>query len=121
MTTNHTQSSSEGLREYFKKIVHLGFDPVFLKLNQDIDELVDKTAEAAMIKFTSHLQAYTDEIRREVIEWGSWLKGKCDLHKKYTSACCGCQRANHAYVTNQQRIEWSLEALDALATKWGVK
>lgn len=67
------------------------------------------------------LQAYTDEIRREVIEWGSWLKGKCDLHKKYTSACCGCQRANHAYVTNQQRIEWSLEALNRIAAKWGVK
>jgi hypothetical protein len=40
-------------------------------------------------------------------DFGLWLTGKCDLHEKYTSACCGCQRASsklslledyHAYI-----------------------
>lgn len=28
-----------------------------------------------------------------ILDFGSWLTGKCDLHEKYTSACCGCQKA----------------------------
>jgi hypothetical protein len=54
--------------------------------------IVDDAADDIVELVNTALAAQKAELGREVLDFGSWITGKCDLHEKYTSACCGCQR-----------------------------
>lgn len=62
------------------------------------------------------MQLFTD-LCGEVIDWGEWMIGRCDLHERYTSACCGCQKAKYALAMNGQRMEWQRNCVTKLTGK----
>jgi hypothetical protein len=115
MTTNPTQSSSEELRKSRDEITKLlmrEYGVSYHEAANALDEIVDMPFVA------SHLQAYTDEIRREVI--GDKKISLTDIY--------GIDwRNNYGYNETQVRDAAiylqckQRQALNALATKWGVK
>lgn len=47
----------------------------------------------------------------EALDYGSWLKDRCDLHDKYTARCMGCQRACAALLVFESYQDYQREAL----------
>jgi len=110
MTPNHTQSSSEELDHILGNCSCDNLDMnCWMMRNNDpefIKYLPEKQKVAIISLFSSHLQAYTDEIRREVISIGYEPPSAYDI----------VSRAIRENLRKKQR-----QALNNLATKWGVK
>lgn len=47
----------------------------------------------------------------------SYVIDRCDLHEKYTSSCCGCQKARAVYNFLELTKEKTHEAIKALLEK----
>jgi len=113
---NHNQEQDNELRE---KIAEL----MFLKLGIDMGRTDtqypllptgdrDEFLEDVTALFASHLQAYTDEIRREVIGDGEFhVSHMCPLNN------IDCAK----FAAREQMRHGQRQALNNIATKWGVK
>lgn len=106
MTTNPTQNSSEELTELAIKITEIAFNGFHNQPTREsaAQDLSDMTALLA-----SHLQAYTEEIRREVIgdDWN--MDGNLRQWEQKVQE----------YVNRTKRTQ--RKRLDRIAKEWGVK
>lgn len=85
------------------------------------------TVNMEVTKHVKEILAWADRyaatMAREELEklqdWGSWMTEHCDNHEKYTSACCGCQRASAALHTIESYKDWQVTKIAALASPDG--
>lgn len=54
-------------------------------------------------------KAIRQAVGEEMMDYGNWLKPQCDLHEKYTSACCGCQKARAVFNEIENYQSWIKE------------
>lgn len=66
---------------------------------QTIQDILEIAVRRERLNMPEHfiIGSALTAIESLILDYGSWLKPRCDLHEKYTSACCGCQKASHAY------------------------
>jgi hypothetical protein len=76
---------SAKLREQFEKLEITGLPLSRIMGSFELIEQIIDVVEA-------HTAARVAATLEQAKDFGSWVTGKCDLHKKYTAACCGCQR-----------------------------
>lgn len=107
MTTNPTQSSSEELRDKVRQAI-MDDPAITFRSSYSDGDLIDEeiAVETIMQIFASHLQAYTEEIRREVI-------GKNTKPSHGHNTDCDCY-----IIENDLRAE-QRQALSKVSNEWG--
>lgn len=64
-----------------------------LLIGYDITDVANKINAIA----DAHYQKKYIGLEKRLLDFGGWIKGHCDLHERYTSACVGCQRELRAF------------------------
>jgi hypothetical protein len=82
---------------------------------EQLDWLYDRFGNLELyigIDVPRELAAVREATIEEVLDYGTWMKDKCDLHEKYTSACCGCQKAKAVFMAMEQYQDYIKRELE---------